>query len=148
MKSRVLLALAPAALFVGCISAPTITSVRVSRTNLLSSQTSRINLTINDDNGLDNVVGAHLYSGDGNYWFGAFAEVSDGVFEYVIDWGQLNEQQPIYFDFPTARDLLVIVEDNDGESDRVVVSLTLSCRAAEHACDGACYPIDLDCADI
>ena len=134
-------------LLFGC-AAPTLTQVLVSRTTLLDSQSSRINITVHHDNGLDELVGAHLYSEDGSFWFGSFAEVSDGIFETTVNWGMLNEAQPIQFDFPIQRTLLIIVEDNDGETDEVSVTLTLQCRADEKACDGACYPDNVNCGDV
>jgi len=143
-----LAALAPVIFAAGCGSPPSIVQARLSRTTIFSDQSTRVNVTVNDKNGLDDIVGAHLYSGDRTYWFGSFYEVSDGVFEYVIDWPTLNDHQPIYFDFPIARPFVVVVEDNEGEVDEVAIQVNLSCRAGDHACDGACYPVDVDCADV
>jgi len=44
--------------------------------------------------------------------------------------------------------LVLVVEDNEGEVDEVAIQVNLSCRAGDHACDGACYPVDVDCADV
>ncbi|MCA9637859.1 MAG: hypothetical protein KC420_17650, partial [Myxococcales bacterium] len=140
--------LMPAILATGCVSAPSIVDARVSRTTLFDNQSAVLSVTVNDKDGLEDIVGAHLFTGDQGFWFGSLYEVSDGVFETVVDWPTLNEQQPIYFDFPVVRELLVVVEDNHGEVDEVRFTLTLSCRAGDHACDGVCYPIDLACEDV
>jgi len=133
---------------VGCDQPPNIERVLVSRGVLLPGQQAVISVTVQDESGLENVTGVQLFSDDLNYWYGSLGEVSNGVFETAIDWGRLNEHVPIFFDFPIKRSLVVIVEDNDGGTDRRNVSFELTCRAAEKACNGNCYPATINCADI
>ena len=135
------------ALLLGC-GTPSLTQVLVSRSTLLDSQSTRINVTVHHENGLDELVGAQLYSEDRSFWYGSFAEISDGIFETSVNWGMLHEAQPIQFDFPIERSLLIVVEDNDGETDEVTITLKLQCRADEKACKGACYDDGVDCSDV
>lgn len=132
----------------GCDHPPEIDHIRLERTILHSDETTVLSVTVHDKSGLDDLVGAQLYSQDLRYWYGALAEVSDGVFETTLDWGRLNEALAIDFDYPIVRILTVVVEDNEGGSDSLSVTVELRCRAKEHACDGACYPVDLNCEDL
>ena len=140
--------LLPSSLLLGCAQPPTVTQVLLSRTVILDTQSSRINLTVRDKNGLDDIVGAHLYSADGSFWFSSFVELSDGVFETSIDWASLHQDEPIQFDFPIERGLLIVLLDNEGEVDEVPITITLQCRSDQRACDGACYPDNVDCKDV
>lgn len=132
----------------GCDQPPEIERVLLSRVVLLNDQSAVISVTVRDQSGLDDIVGVQLYSEDLSFWYGSLGEVSDGVFETTIDWGRLGSFAPIYFDFPIKRSLVVIAEDNEGGSDRRTLTFELQCRAGEHACDGGCVPVDVNCADL
>lgn len=132
----------------GCDNPPEIERVLLSRVVLLNDQSAVLSVTVHDESGLDDIVGVQLFSEDLSYWYGSLAEVSDGVFETTIDWGRLGGFAPIFFDFPVKRALVVIAEDNEGGTDRRTVVFELQCRAGEHACDGVCYPVDVNCADV
>lgn len=131
-----------------CDSPPEIDRILLDRSILRSDESAVLSITVRDKSGLDDLVGAQLYSQDLTYWYGSLGEVSDGVFETVITWGRLQQAAPITFDFPIQRTLTVIVEDNEGNSDSLPVTLELRCRSKEHACNGACYPVDVDCKDV
>jgi len=132
----------------GCDHPPTIDRVLLTRVVLRSDQAAVLSVTVKDKSGLGDIVGVQLYSQDLGYWFGALSEVSDGVFETTIDWARLNAAASINFEFPIKRVLTVVAEDNAGNSDSRELTLELQCRARQHACDGNCYPVELDCKDI
>ena len=132
----------------GCDHAPEIDQVFLSRPVLRGDQTAVLSVVVRDKSGLEDLVGVQLYSDDLTYWYGSLGEVSNGVFETTIDWGRLHAASPINFDFPIERTIRVVVEDNEGGSDSQKITFELRCRSKEHACDGACYPVDIDCKDI
>ena len=132
----------------GCDHAPEIDQVFLSRPVLRGDQTAVLSVVVRDKSGLEDLVGVQLYSDDLTYWYGSLGEVSNGVFETTIDWGRLHAASPINFDFPIERTIRVVVEDNEGGSDSQSITFELRCRSKEHACDGACYPVDIDCKDI
>ncbi|MEZ4450785.1 MAG: hypothetical protein R3B09_14985 [Nannocystaceae bacterium] len=142
------LGLVSLSLVAACDKPPEIDRVLVSRVVMLNDESSVISVTVLDESGLDDIVGVQLWSEDLAYWYGSLGEVSDGVFETTIDWGRLGQYAPIYFDFPIKRAVVVVAEDNEGGSDRKTVVFELQCRAGEHACDGSCYPVDVNCADL
>jgi hypothetical protein len=149
IRSFMMATLALASLSVAaCDHPPEIDRILLDRSILRSDESAVLSISVHDKSGLDDLVGAQLYSQDLTYWYGSLAEVSDGVFETTITWGRLQQASPITFDFPIQRTLTVIVEDNEGGSDSLPVTLELRCRAKEHACNGACYPVELDCKDV
>ena len=132
----------------GCDHAPEIDRVLLSQSVLRNDQSAVLAVTVTDESGLNDIVGVQLYSEDLSYWYGALTEVSDGVFETTINWGRLHQYSPITFDYPIERVVTLVVEDNEGNSDSRNVTFELRCRSAEHACDGACYPVQFDCKDL
>ncbi len=132
----------------GCDHEPTIDQVLLSRPVIRGDQSAVISVIVHDKSGLEDLVGVQLYSEDLTYWYGSLAEVSNGVFETTIDWGRLHAASPINFDFPVERVVTVVAEDNEGGSDSQKITFELRCRSKEHACEGACYPVDTDCKDV
>lgn len=150
MRSLVSLCLAglTGLLAVGCDEPPEIQRVLLSRTSLLDGESAVVGVVVHDQTGLDDIVGVQLFSDDMGYWFGALTEISDGVFETTIDWSRMNEQQAIYFDFPIRRGFKLVAEDNEGGTSVGAITLELRCAAGDHACDGHCYPIAVNCGDV
>jgi hypothetical protein len=124
--------------------APEIVSFDTNVATITQNGTFRYELVVQDDNGLDDVVGAVVTDAAGGLTYGELVQDAPGEWSLLSSWSELHAIAPISMAGEEERVFLVTVTDAAGLQTTATTALKLTCVGLA-ACDGLCF--DLDFAD-
>jgi hypothetical protein len=117
-------------------SAPMILELFTDETELVEGGFLMITAQVTDADGLDDIVGGLLKTGDGTGTYGAFDQVSQGTYSTLITWDQLVElEQPVFEGTGTVM-LIAEFTDTASEVGSRTLELTVACESPSHALCG------------
>ena len=101
--------------------------------------------TVSDPDGLDDIAGGTLFTGDGAFSYGPFvAAGQEGTYSITVSWSAIDQVETIEFEsVDMARTFRAEFFDTKGGSASKDTLITLSCPGGG-ACDGACKDFQVD----
>jgi len=101
--------------------------------------------TVSDPDGLGDIAGGTLFTGDGAFSYGPFvAAGQEGTYSITISWGDIDQVETIDFeDVSVERIFRAEFFDTKGASVSRDTTVTLSCPGGG-ACGGACKEFQID----
>ena len=121
--------------------APIILSLNTDVKKLTQDEAVKIVAIVTDPDGIDDVIGGELVTGQG-LSFGAFTSpAQEGSYQLSISWDDINKIDPI--EFVSAKLLIVTAKffDVSGEKVEQNISLELHCKGLG-ACNGVCTSLE------
>ena len=101
--------------------------------------------TVSDPDGLDDIAGGTLFTGDGAFSYGPFvAAGQEGTYSITVSWEAIDQVEAIEFEsIDVERTFRAEFFDTKGKSASRDTTITLSCPGGG-ACDGACKDLQAD----
>ena len=101
--------------------------------------------TVSDPDGLDDIAGGTLFTGDGAFSYGPFvAAGQEGTYSITISWGDIDQVETIEFEnYDLDRTFRAEFFDAKGKSASRDTKITLNCPGGG-ACGGACKDFQVD----
>ena len=101
--------------------------------------------TVSDPDGLDDIAGGSLFTGDGAFSYGPFvAAGQEGTYSITVSWEAIDQVEAIEFEsIDVERVFRAEFYDTKGKSASRDTMITLSCPGGG-ACDGACKDFQVD----
>jgi len=101
--------------------------------------------TVSDPDGLDDIAGGTLFTGDGAFSYGPFvAAGQEGTYSISVSWDAIDQVEVIEFEsVDMARTFSAKFFDTKGNSASEDTKITLNCPGGG-ACDGTCKDFQVD----
>ena len=119
-------------------SSPRFLSFGTNVSTLTESQAIVFSAVLTDPDGIDDLIGGTLQSGDGKTTYGAFVtSENEGAYSLSLSWGDIQEAQDISFKQNESRTFMAQFFDAEGNTVNQQVTVQLTC-GGRLACSGAC----------
>jgi hypothetical protein len=119
-------------------SSPKFLSFGTNVSTLTEDQEIVFSAVLTDPDGIDDLIGGMLQSGDGKITYGAFATSdNEGAYSLALSWGDIQEAQDISFKQNESRTFMAEFFDAEGNTVNQQVTVQLTC-GGRFACSGTC----------
>ena len=123
---------------------PTIVSLDLNVSTIAPGETFTVSAIVTDPDGVDDVIGGQLQSGDGEIVFGTFeTQAQEGAYSLVISFEEIGQAAPAAGTTSSeAREFRAEFFDQSGAASWQTIGYTLQCDAG-YLCDERC--LDVEC---
>jgi hypothetical protein len=118
--------------------APVFLTFGTNVTSLTAGQSVVFSAVLTDPDGIADLIGGALKSGDSAITYGSFATADqEGAYSLSLTWDQLQTAEDITFKQSQARMFMAEFFDAEGHSVEKTIAITLTCTGG-YACEGMC----------